>query len=150
MGILQYWKALKTQTAARQQNTNLRDRLKRACHHKQNQHQLQDQIHLITKFKGSVVESENSPSKQSEPPPPCSNELKQSWAILDLGQHYRLGDSICPFLCDGSLLFYSILLTFFQQPHSSRACVLGLYENIVPTQYKWKCFFPTQSSYTVI
>lgn len=146
-GITSMLKSPENQSAAWQQNTNLRDRLNSACHHKQNWHKLQDQIHLNIKFKGSVMESENSPFLPYIQSHPAGTSSEQPQAILDLGQHYILWDSICPFLCDGFLLFYSTLLKIFQQSHFSWACLHLLYVNIVPAQYKWKCFSCTELLY---
>lgn len=106
--------------------------------------QVQEQIHRTTIFKGSVMESEI-------PPPlclphnqtcPAATSSEQPWAILDLGQHRTLWDSICPSLCVGFLLFYSPFQNHLisHTPHGPAS--LGFCDNIVLAEWKLKCFIP--------
>ena len=85
--------------------------------------QVRDQIHLTPELKGSVMESEIPPCLPHNQTCPAATSSKQPWAILDLGQHYTLWDSISPFLCAGFLLLllYSPLLNHLisHTPHGS-------------------------------
>lgn len=79
---------------------------------------------------------------------PIAMSFKQLWAILDLGQHYTLWDSISPFLWADFLLLYSPFQNHFisHTPHGSASLD---YVTILSRPTENGNVFHTWSAYTV-